>query len=135
VVVHALGSQRQKAAFHPLAVPIVQTHASPLPRGGKTAIYRLYSIPQSAAGHKVFFTVSHGGISRRGGGKDMKKLHAGMLHHGSAKMPVHEAFVHHFRLPRRGEEMAHFLFFAMQKHSKKSPLEKPERTGWESLSS
>ena len=28
-------------------------------------------------------------------------------------------FVHHFRLPRRGEEMAHFLFFAMQKHSKK----------------
>ena len=51
----------------------------------------------------------------------MKKLHAGMLHHGSAKMPVHEVFVHHFRLPRRGEEMAHFLFFAMQKHSKKPP--------------
>jgi hypothetical protein len=23
-------------------------------------------------------------------------------------MPVHEVFVHHFRLPRRGEEMAHF---------------------------
>ena len=63
VVVHALGSQRQKAAFHPLAVPIVQTHASPLPRGGKTAIYRLYSIPQSAAGHKVFFRVSHGGAA------------------------------------------------------------------------
>ena len=33
-------------------------------------------------------------------------------------MPVREVFVHHFRLPRRGEEMAHFLFryaFAWQK--------------------
>ena len=55
----------------------------------------------------------------------MKKLHAGMLHRGSAKMPVHEVFVHHFRLPRRGEEMAHFSFFAMQKHSKKSPRKSP----------
>ena len=38
------------------------------------------------------------------------KLHAGTLHHENAQMPVHEVFVHHFRLPRRGEEMAHFLF-------------------------
>ena len=31
-------------------------------------------------------------------------------HHENAQMPMHEVFVHHFRLPRRGEEMAHFLF-------------------------
>ena len=38
------------------------------------------------------------------------KLHAGLLHHENAQMTVHEVFVHPFRLPRRGEEMAHFLF-------------------------
>jgi hypothetical protein len=30
-------------------------------------------------------------------------------------MPVHEVFVHHFRLSRRGVEMAHFLFLHRKK--------------------
>ena len=37
-------------------------------------------------------------------------------------MPVREVFVHHFRLPRRGEEMARFLFryaFAWQTRTAK----------------
>jgi hypothetical protein len=34
-----------------------------------------------------------------------------VLHHEKAQMPVHEVSAHHFRLPRRGEEMAHFFFF------------------------
>ena len=33
------------------------------------------------------------------------KLHARTLHHEYVQMPVYEIFVHHFRLPRRGEEM------------------------------
>ena len=36
------------------------------------------------------------------------KLHAGTLRHENSQMLVHEVFVHHFRLPRRSEEMAHF---------------------------
>ena len=48
------------------------------------------------------------------------KLHAGSLHHENAQMTVHEVFVHHFRLPRRGEEMAHFLFLLCFCIAKKS---------------
>jgi len=43
------------------------------------------------------------------------KLHACVLHWETPQMPVHEVFVHRFRLSRRGEEMTHFLFL----HSKK----------------
>ncbi len=32
-------------------------------------------------------------------------------HCENAQRHKHEVFVHHFRLPRRGEEMAHFFFF------------------------
>ena len=38
------------------------------------------------------------------------KLHAGTPHHEHVQMPKHEGFVHPFRLPSRGEEMAYFLF-------------------------
>ena len=48
------------------------------------------------------------------------KLHAGSLHHENAQMTVHEVFVHPFRLPRRGEEMAHFLFLLCFCIAKKS---------------
>jgi hypothetical protein len=43
-------------------------------------------------------------------------------HREHAQMPVHEGFAHHFRLPRRSEEMAHFLFryaFAWQTRTAK----------------
>ena len=46
------------------------------------------------------------------------KLHAGTLHHENAQMQVHEVFVHHFRLPRRGRGNGTFLIFAMLLHSK-----------------
>ena len=40
-------------------------------------------------------------------------------------MPVHEVFVHHFRLPRRGEEMAHFLFCYAFADNKTQPAKLP----------
>jgi len=43
------------------------------------------------------------------------KLHACVLHWEKPQMPVHEVFVHHFRLSRRGVEMAHFLFLHRKK--------------------
>ena len=47
-----------------------------------------------------------------------KKLHARALHHENTQKLVHEVFVHHFRLLRRGEEMMHISNFAMLLHSK-----------------
>ena len=35
------------------------------------------------------------------------KLHAQTAHHENGQSHAREVFVHHFRLPRRGEEMAH----------------------------
>ena len=53
------------------------------------------------------------------------KLHAQYCAPRSwAKARAHEVFTHHFRLPRRGEKMAH-LVFAMLLHSKKSENDIP----------
>ena len=49
------------------------------------------------------------------------KLHAQAPHRKNAQRPVREAFVHPFRLPRRGEERTH-IYFAMRLHSKKGRL-------------
>ena len=38
------------------------------------------------------------------------KLHAQTAHRENGQSHAHEVFVHHFRLPRRGEEMAHSDF-------------------------
>ncbi|MEF2940954.1 MAG: hypothetical protein U0O13_05065 [Oscillospiraceae bacterium] len=43
------------------------------------------------------------------------KLHACVLHWEKPQTPVHEVFVHRFRLSRRGVEMAHFLFLHRKK--------------------
>ena len=50
-----------------------------------------------------------------------KKIHAYALRHENTQMPVHEVFVHHFRLPRRGEEMAHFLFLKAKQPGQERP--------------
>ena len=42
--------------------------------------------------------------------RERMKLHAQAPHHKNAQRPVREAFVHPFRLPRRGEERAHIYF-------------------------
>jgi len=42
-------------------------------------------------------------------------MHTCALHWEKPHMPVHEVFVHHFRLSRRGVEMAHFLFLHRKK--------------------
>jgi len=41
--------------------------------------------------------------------------------HENGQSHAHEVFVHHFRLPRRGEEMAHSDFCYVL-HSKTEPL-------------
>jgi len=49
------------------------------------------------------------------------KLHAQTAHHENGQSHAHEVFVHHFRLPRRGEEMAHSDFCSVL-HSKNPVL-------------
>ena len=48
------------------------------------------------------------------------KLHAQTAHHENGQSHAHEVFAHHFRLPRKGEEMAPSAFCYVL-HSKNIP--------------
>jgi len=110
------GSAAGTGHIYPICAP--KAHAPPRfsPRGPVSSVDPWYRF------HPLFFRYYwYKGIlsqNQRTFNRQCIKLHARAPHRKSAQMPTHEAFVHPFRLPRRGEERAHFNFccaFAQQK--------------------